>query len=75
MSMAQQIILMIVDCIKAVNSWFLSVLDSSGMYSIVVAFIAVTLSARFILMPIVGGAFFRAASDRVKKSHVGEKEK
>lgn len=72
--MAEQIIAMIVQCIRAVNEWFLSLVNSSGMVTMVVGFVSITLAARFILRPIVGGAFFRAASDRVKKSSIGEKE-
>lgn len=65
--MAEQIIAMIVQCIRAVNDWFMSLINASGMVTMVVGFISITLAARFILQPIIGGGFFHAASDRVKK--------
>lgn len=68
------ILQLIVDSIAVANQWFQSMLDSTGMAPVLVGFICIFLSARFILMPIVGGAFFRATSDRVKKSNIGNKE-
>lgn len=72
--MVSQILNMIVECIRAANEWFTSILGATGTVSLVVGFVSITLAARFILRPIVGGAFFRAASDRVKKSNIGVKE-
>lgn len=72
--MIEIILSMIVSCIRACNDWFITILGATGTVSLVVGFVSITLAARFILRPIVGGAFFRAASDRVKKSSIGEKE-
>ena len=72
--MVQSSLDIIVTCIRAANTWFTSILTTTGMTSLLVGFISITLAARFILAPIIGGRFFRAASDRVKKSRIGEKE-
>lgn len=66
--MMSQIISSIVSVINAVNGWFMAIVDATGAAYIIVGFISIFLSARFILQPIIGGAFFRAASDKVKKS-------
>lgn len=72
--MAAQIVSYIVTCINAVNDWFIRIVNATGTATLIVGFISITLAARFILQPIVGGRFFSAASDRVKKSSIGEKE-
>ena len=72
--MSVTIVNSLVECIAAVNLWFTQIIDATGTLTLVVGFISVCLAARFILQPIIGGRFFSAASDRVKKSRIGEKE-
>lgn len=66
--MGNAILNMIAQCIRAVNGWFTDIITATSTASIVVGFISIALAARFILQPIVGGRFFRAASDRVSRS-------
>lgn len=72
--MAAEILDMMAQSIRAVNTWFITIVNACGMASVIVGFVCVCLAARFILQPIIGGRFFSAASDRVKKSSIGEKE-
>lgn len=66
--MMAEIISSIIEVIQSVNGWFSSLVDATGASYIIVGFICIFLSARFILQPIIGGAFFRSASDKVKHS-------
>ena len=69
------IISSIVAVINAVNEWFMAIVNATGSAYIIVGFISIFLSARFIIQPIVGGSFFRASSDMVKRSRFFKDDK
>lgn len=64
--MMQDALNLIISSIRAANGWFMTIVNATGAAGVIVAFVSIVLAARFILAPIIGGAFFRTASDRVK---------